>query len=229
MEAAHISPELPIRWVVSADRTVEIKEEVTELGCDQANERILQEETPPSSITERDPKESHSVPETEAQEGPRIEAVYTREESFDQEWCASQVTELTCVKGEEVPRLECVPIKEEFIEQECVPIAEEVPTENNVCTLEENNKLGSSRCDDCPPECELGFRVGVYTFLIAMMANLALVTSRPLTMAGALFFMTSDLTLACHTFVAPLPWGGAAVMTTYYLAQVLIAVGGVRE
>ncbi|MGH0133068.1 UNVERIFIED_CONTAM: hypothetical protein FKN15_074879 [Acipenser sinensis] len=54
MEAAHISPELPIRWFVSADRTVEIKEEVTELGCDQANERILQEETPPSSITERD-------------------------------------------------------------------------------------------------------------------------------------------------------------------------------
>ncbi|XP_058873657.1 zinc finger protein 480-like isoform X8 [Acipenser ruthenus] len=53
MEAAHITPELPIRWVVSADRTVEIKEEVTELGCDQANERSLQEETPPSSITER--------------------------------------------------------------------------------------------------------------------------------------------------------------------------------
>ncbi|XP_058876267.1 lysoplasmalogenase-like protein TMEM86A [Acipenser ruthenus] len=71
--------------------------------------------------------------------------------------------------------------------------------------------------------------VCVYTFLIAMMANLALVTSRPLTMAGALFFMISDLTLACHTFVAPLPWGRAAVMTTYYLAQALIAVGGVRE
>ncbi|XP_058873689.1 uncharacterized protein LOC117407687 isoform X2 [Acipenser ruthenus] len=159
MEAAHISPELPIRWVVSADRTVEIKEEVTELGCDQANERILQEETPPSSITERDPTESHAVPESEAQ-GPRIESVYTLEEPFDQEWCASlkQVTELTCVKDEEVPRLDCDSIKEEFIEQECVPIAEEVPTENNVCTLEENNKLGSSLCDDCPPECELGFR-----------------------------------------------------------------------
>ncbi|MGH0175351.1 UNVERIFIED_CONTAM: hypothetical protein FKN15_070133 [Acipenser sinensis] len=160
MEAAHISPELPIRWVVSADRTVEIKEEVTELGCDQANERILQEETPPSSITERDPKESHAVPKCEAQEEPWIESVYKQEESFDQEWCASlkQVTELTCVKDEEVPRLECVPIKEEFIEQECVPIAEEVPAENNVCTLEENNQLGSSLCDDCPPECELGFR-----------------------------------------------------------------------
>ncbi|MGH0130788.1 UNVERIFIED_CONTAM: hypothetical protein FKN15_066317 [Acipenser sinensis] len=104
-------------------------------------------------------KESHAVPKSEAQEGPRIEAVYKQEESFDQEWCASlkQVTELTCVKDEEVPRLECVPIKEEFIEQGCVPIAVEVPTENNVYTLEENNKLGSSLCDDCPPECELGF------------------------------------------------------------------------
>ncbi|XP_058874058.1 zinc finger protein 16-like [Acipenser ruthenus] len=108
----------------------------------------------------QDPKESRAIPKSEAQEGPRIEAAYTLEESFDQEWCASlkQVTELTCVKDEEVPRLECVPIKEEFIEQECVPIAEEVPTENNVCTLEENNQLGSSPCDDCPPECELGFR-----------------------------------------------------------------------
>ncbi|XP_058874209.1 zinc finger protein 239-like [Acipenser ruthenus] len=108
----------------------------------------------------QDPKESHAMPKSEAQEGPRIEAVYTQEESFDQEWCASlkQVTELRFVKDEEVLQIECVTIKEEFIEQECVPIAEEVPTENNVCTLEENNQLGSSLCDDCPPECELGFR-----------------------------------------------------------------------
>ncbi|MGH0187146.1 UNVERIFIED_CONTAM: hypothetical protein FKN15_023819 [Acipenser sinensis] len=54
-----------------------------------------------------------------------------------------QVTELACVKDEEVPQQECVPIKEEFIEQECVPIAEELPHENHVCTLEENNKLTS--------------------------------------------------------------------------------------
>ncbi|MGH0133055.1 UNVERIFIED_CONTAM: hypothetical protein FKN15_074866 [Acipenser sinensis] len=109
----------------------------------------------------QDPTESHAMSKSEAQEGPRIESVHSQEESFDQEWCASlkQVTELTCVKDEEVPRLECVPIKEEFIEQECVPIAEEVPAENNVGTLEENNQLGSSLCDDCPPECELGFRV----------------------------------------------------------------------
>ncbi|XP_058873736.1 zinc finger protein 300-like isoform X1 [Acipenser ruthenus] len=108
----------------------------------------------------QDTKESHAVPKSEAQ-GSRIEAVYTQEEPFDQEWCASlkQVTELTCVKDEEVPRLECVPIKEEFIEQECVPIAEGVPTENNVCTLEENNTLVSSLHDDCPPARELGFGV----------------------------------------------------------------------
>ncbi|MGH0125579.1 UNVERIFIED_CONTAM: hypothetical protein FKN15_023171 [Acipenser sinensis] len=66
--------------------------------------------------------------------------------------------ELACVKDEEVPQQECVPIKEEFIEQECVPIAEELPHENHVCTLEENNKLGSNLCDDSPSECELGFR-----------------------------------------------------------------------
>ncbi|XP_058874206.1 zinc finger protein 239-like [Acipenser ruthenus] len=108
----------------------------------------------------QDPKESHAMPKSEAEEGPRIEAVYTLEESFHQEWCASlkQVTELTCVKDEEVPQLECVTIKKEFIEQECVPIAEEVPTENNVCTLEENNQLGSNLRDDCPPQFELGFR-----------------------------------------------------------------------
>ncbi|MGH0164628.1 UNVERIFIED_CONTAM: hypothetical protein FKN15_047492 [Acipenser sinensis] len=59
---------------------------------------------------------------------------------------------------EDVPEQECVPIKEEFIEQECVSIAEELPSENNVCTLEENNKLVLNLCDDSPSECQLGFR-----------------------------------------------------------------------
>ncbi|XP_058863615.1 uncharacterized protein LOC117965193 isoform X6 [Acipenser ruthenus] len=108
----------------------------------------------------QDPMESHAIPESEAQEGPKIEADYTQEESFEQEWCASlmQVTELACVKDEEVPQQECVPIKEEFIEQECASIAEELPHENHVCTLEENNKLGSNLYDDSPSECELEFR-----------------------------------------------------------------------
>ncbi|MGH0190070.1 UNVERIFIED_CONTAM: hypothetical protein FKN15_041796 [Acipenser sinensis] len=108
----------------------------------------------------QDPKESHDIPESEAQERSEIKEVYTQEESFDQEWCASlmQITELTYVKDEEVPQQECVPIKEEFIEQECAPIAEKLPTEIHVCTLEENNQLGSNLCDDPSSEYELGYR-----------------------------------------------------------------------
>ncbi|MGH0168000.1 UNVERIFIED_CONTAM: hypothetical protein FKN15_061879 [Acipenser sinensis] len=150
---------VPIAEEVPTENNVCTLEENNQLGSS------LCDDCPPEcELGFRDPKESCAIPESEAQERPRMEAVYKQEKSFDQEWCASlkQVTELTCVKDEEVPRLECVPIKEEFIEQECVPIAEEVPTENNVCTLEENNQLGSSLCDDCPPECELGFR-GNYT------------------------------------------------------------------
>ncbi|MGH0152418.1 UNVERIFIED_CONTAM: hypothetical protein FKN15_022354 [Acipenser sinensis] len=94
----------------------------------------------------RDPKESRAIPESEAQERSETKAVYKQEESFEQEWCASlmQITEPTHVKDEEVP------------EQECVPIKEEHPSENSVCTLEEANQLGSILCDD--PPSELGFR-----------------------------------------------------------------------
>ncbi|XP_041093168.1 zinc finger protein 771-like [Polyodon spathula] len=108
----------------------------------------------------QDPRESHAIPESEAQGEPKTEAVSTQEESFEEECCASlvQVTELPFFKDEEVPEQQCVPIKEEYIEQECVSIAEELLHENNACTLEENNKLGSSLCDDSPSECEVGFR-----------------------------------------------------------------------
>ncbi|XP_041093515.1 E3 SUMO-protein ligase ZBED1-like [Polyodon spathula] len=84
METNHISPELPVRWVVSADRTVEIKEEVTELGCDQANERILQEETPPSSITERgtDMKRPGLEPELVKGESPVLESAPVKPEAI---------------------------------------------------------------------------------------------------------------------------------------------------
>ncbi|XP_041090396.1 zinc finger protein 23-like [Polyodon spathula] len=113
-------------------------------------------------LTLQDPKESHAIPESEAQERSAIEAVSTQEESFEQECCASlvQVTELPFVKDEEVPQQECVPIKEEFIEQECVSIAEELPAEYNACTLEES-KLGSRLCDESPSECELGLRASI--------------------------------------------------------------------
>ncbi|XP_041090395.1 zinc finger protein 160-like [Polyodon spathula] len=113
-------------------------------------------------LTLQDPRESHTIPESEAHEEPQIEAVYKQEESFEQEWCSSlmQVTGLAFVNDEQVTQQECVPIKEEFIEQECVLITQEVPAENNACTLEES-KLGSRLCDESPSECELGLRASI--------------------------------------------------------------------
>ncbi|MGH0148752.1 UNVERIFIED_CONTAM: hypothetical protein FKN15_040370 [Acipenser sinensis] len=173
MEAAHISPELPIRWVVSADRTVEIKEEVTELGCDQANEQILQEETQPSSITERGADmtlvrlgrgrasqmaSSHITVETSElepvlikQESPALESVHTKEES--------PVLESVHFK-EESPVLESVHFKEESPVLESVHIKEESPLLESVRIQRVilNSKPLSSLQGSLPcPECGESF------------------------------------------------------------------------
>ncbi|MGH0167808.1 UNVERIFIED_CONTAM: hypothetical protein FKN15_060100 [Acipenser sinensis] len=73
----------------------DIKQPLRNMNPD-CNEQDFQRNENPGLF--QDPKESHAIPKSEAQEGPRIEAVYTLEESFDQEWCASlkQDTELTC-------------------------------------------------------------------------------------------------------------------------------------
>ncbi|MGH0125112.1 UNVERIFIED_CONTAM: hypothetical protein FKN15_059289 [Acipenser sinensis] len=92
---------------------------------------------------------------SEAEEGPGIEAVYTKEEICDQEWCGRimEITDLRIVESKEIPELEPVHIKEEAVELECDHITEEAYKENKVDTLEENIvKLESSRCEDCPPE-----------------------------------------------------------------------------
>ncbi|XP_041093634.1 uncharacterized protein LOC121305974 [Polyodon spathula] len=140
MEAAHVSPELPVRWVVSADRTVEIKEEVTELGCDQANERTLQEETPPSSIAER---------------GADMKVgCFGRQES---EMASSRIKE-------EDSGLEPVPIKKEVaavhIEEESpvlqpVPIKKEVSALKPVHIKEESPALESAECQHLSEDLQL--------------------------------------------------------------------------
>ncbi|XP_058873651.1 zinc finger protein 568-like isoform X2 [Acipenser ruthenus] len=157
MEAAHITPELPIRWVVSADRTVEIKEEVTELGCDQANERSLQEETPPSSITERgigmklvrlgrreesEMASSHFTVETPElkpalikEESPALESVHIKQES--------PVPESVHIK-EESPVLESVHIKEESPVPESVHIKRVILNSKPLSSLQ-----GSLPCPGC--------------------------------------------------------------------------------
>ncbi|MGH0176851.1 UNVERIFIED_CONTAM: hypothetical protein FKN15_073715 [Acipenser sinensis] len=177
------------------------------LGCINAADADIKQ-----PLIFQDPIESHAIPESEAQEGPKIEAVYTQEVSFEQEWCASlmEVTELTCVKDEEVPQQECVPIKEEFIEQECVPIAEELPHENHVCTLEENNKLGSNLCDDSPSECELGFR-GAPSLVLSAPAQLQCRSKRSAILSLLFVFIRKTVLtspLNCNSFTpAPhRPW-----------------------
>ncbi|XP_012676977.1 lysoplasmalogenase [Clupea harengus] len=72
--------------------------------------------------------------------------------------------------------------------------------------------------------------VGVYVLLIVVMAMLALRTRRPLTLMGSLVFMISDLCLALQHFgvIPPQEYGQHVVMVTYYLAQLLIAIGDVR-
>jgi uncharacterized membrane protein YhhN len=46
---------------------------------------------------------------------------------------------------------------------------------------------------------------------------------------GALIFMVSDTLIAVSRFVSPFEYSGIAVMTTYYVAQLLICVGIVRH
>ena len=47
--------------------------------------------------------------------------------------------------------------------------------------------------------------------------------------AGAVFFVASDLTLAWGKFIKPVRNGALLVMVTYYLGQVLLIMGAVRQ
>ncbi|XP_077474307.1 lysoplasmalogenase [Stigmatopora argus] len=69
--------------------------------------------------------------------------------------------------------------------------------------------------------------VGVYTVLLTTMAILAIRTHRAFTLLGSLIFIVSDCALALQEFkvIALGQNSDAVVMVTYYLAQLLIAVG----
>lgn len=72
--------------------------------------------------------------------------------------------------------------------------------------------------------------VGVYIALITLMGALAIRTRRMLTLLGSLSFMLSDMSLALQAFnvMSPIKQGNIVVMVTYYLAQLLIAVGDIK-
>ncbi|XP_068613625.1 lysoplasmalogenase TMEM86A-like [Brachionichthys hirsutus] len=71
--------------------------------------------------------------------------------------------------------------------------------------------------------------VGVYVVLITLMGILAIRTRHTPTLLGSLSFIVSDLSLAVQVFkvMPPTEHGSILVMTTYYLAQLLIAVGDI--
>jgi uncharacterized membrane protein YhhN len=77
----------------------------------------------------------------------------------------------------------------------------------------------------------LKLAVAAYTLVIALMAAQAIGRALVLRDApsvavaiGALFFMASDSLLAVNKFAMPLPMAQFAVLATYYVAQVLIAL-----
>ncbi|KAF7697901.1 lysoplasmalogenase [Silurus meridionalis] len=72
--------------------------------------------------------------------------------------------------------------------------------------------------------------VGCYAFLIVLMATLAARTRASLVLLGGLIFMVSDFTLALQHFkvIEHMDYGRHIVMTTYYLAQLLIAIGDIK-
>lgn len=70
-----------------------------------------------------------------------------------------------------------------------------------------------------------------YMIAISLMAIAAGFRNDPQFMwvaLGALIFMVSDTLIAVNLFVTPFAYSGVAVMTTYYVAQLLICVGIVR-
>ncbi|XP_016048965.2 lysoplasmalogenase TMEM86B isoform X2 [Erinaceus europaeus] len=75
-----------------------------------------------------------------------------------------------------------------------------------------------------PPDLALPF--SGYTLVLSLVLWRGLVRGPPASW-GALFFTLSDSVLAWHMFVRPLPHGRLVVMTTYYAAQLLLALSAV--
>lgn len=70
---------------------------------------------------------------------------------------------------------------------------------------------------------QLVFPVIAYVIVISLMAWMAIMTGNKWAIAGSLFFVLSDSILAWNMFVADVPESGFFIMSTYYLAQFLIA------
>ena len=73
-------------------------------------------------------------------------------------------------------------------------------------------------------ETVLTFAVLAYISIILTMGWTAIRTGSPFAIIGALLFIASDSYLAINKFIMPLPFAHEIIMTTYYSAQILIAL-----
>lgn len=83
-----------------------------------------------------------------------------------------------------------------------------------------------------PQAGDMTLPITAYMIAISLMAIAAGFRADPQFLwvaIGALVFMVSDTLIAVNQFVAPFAYSGIAVMTTYYIAQLLICLGIVRH
>lgn len=71
---------------------------------------------------------------------------------------------------------------------------------------------------------ELTVPVTVYMGAISLMLASAIGTQRLLAIVGAALFYTSDALIAWNRFIAPRPWGDVAIIVTYHLGQIALAL-----
>lgn len=81
--------------------------------------------------------------------------------------------------------------------------------------------LGAVRASDEP---ELLPPVAAYVGVISVMVTMAFGSGEPAAIAGALLFYASDALIAWNRFVEAKPWGRLAIITTYHLGQIGLAL-----
>jgi uncharacterized membrane protein YhhN len=71
---------------------------------------------------------------------------------------------------------------------------------------------------------ELAGPVLAYLLVISLMVASAFGTHRPAAIVGATLFYVSDALIAWNRFIEPKPWGEVAIIVTYHLGQIALAL-----
>ena len=73
-------------------------------------------------------------------------------------------------------------------------------------------------------EPKLAPPVTVYMIVISLMVSSAFASAIPAAIVGAILFYSSDALIAWNEFIDPKPWGRIAIMVTYHLGQIGLAL-----